>query len=216
MKKFFWFLVSFGAFALLVWMLLPSWGGWQNVTVWTGDGQKLNVRYADRPCVYVGFPHAKGFYLSSGETAVQVRIGESQEYTFNIDQELDVVAVQLFDQAIYLVFMAEYQPGRGMLVYQSDDKSFRRIDAAKLPPQIAFPNLTERADVARGIITSESANDVPPPEFYDTLSAWMWSQMVTNKAVLAEGLDTDAVDQFWSKWRKEIAKQMAIERPLSN
>ncbi|HEY1084767.1 MAG TPA: hypothetical protein VGE29_21055, partial [Prosthecobacter sp.] len=158
---------------------------------------------------------AEGFYLSCGATAVQVQVGEREEYLFNTDQELNLVGAHTFDRVVYLIFIAEYQPGRGVLVYQGNGKSFRHLGTDQLPPQIAFPNLTERAETARRLIASEPASDVPPPEFYYTLSAKMWSQMLTNKAVLAEGIHTEAVDRFWSKWRKEIAKQMSQTQPLA-
>lgn len=201
------FLVTLAVVGCVIRFWFPSWEPSQRETVFTSDGKRLNVVCAVLPCVYVAPRHASGIYLRSGATRVDVERDGRSSLSFSADEELSLFAVHQLVDAVYLIFMAEYKPERGFLAFTSSaGESFRPIAVNSLPPQIAYPNFGSRVAATHQILNS---NAQPPAEFYHMKTAWLWSQIATNKSVAAENMNVEAVDKFWGAWATKFADQMS-------
>ena len=200
-------LIALAVAACSIRLLLPSWQPSQDATAATSGGKKLSVSFKSKPCVYVGPRHASGIYLSSGATQLDVELWDGRRLSFAADEELGLFAVHELDNKVYLVFTAEFKFERGFVAFaaKADENLFMPIAVNTLPPQVAYPNFGSRVMITRQTM---AVHELPPPEFYHTKTAWLWSQIASNKSVAAESLNVDEVDKFWVAWAAKLASQM--------
>jgi hypothetical protein len=176
-------------------------------TVRTGSRQWVVVmRVYER--VYVGLPHGAGWYLSKGKTQIEGVSGR-QRWDFQADEELDLVGFHEVEDGILLICLAHYRPERGFLAFHSSEGGdFAPISLAEVPPRAAFANFGSRGKTARGFFDGAESGAGPPEGFYDSTTAWLWSQMATNQPVLGNQLSMEAVRECWKKWSPVIAEEI--------
>ena len=184
-----------------------SWDESSTEVLTTGHST-VEVTVSTRECLYAGWPHAKGIYLSSGATQVSLKTDAGKIYRFNSNEELRLVGVHFHGDAPFLVFVAHYEPARGFLAFAYQDHAFEAIDLAQLPPESAFANIGSRGATARRLFATSPLPSAPPGEFYETATAWLWSQMMTGKPVLVAGMDRNAVKACWAQWAIPIAESI--------
>lgn len=164
-----------------------------------------DLKITARERLYVGYPHVKGWYLDKGHTAISFNLNHALKFTFALEEELQLIGLHVLGGEVYLIFIAEYMPERGFLVFRSDKGSFVEIPLPDLPAEIAFANIGTKGTTTKNFLSVRPLPEQPPDEFYDTATAWLWSQMNTGDAVLSQGLNRSSVNERWKKWGSKIA-----------
>ncbi len=134
--------------------------------------------------IYAALPHMAGWYLSKGKTQVEITSG-SWRWSFDTNEELDLIGAHVVHDRVLLLFDSQYRPERGFLAFQAPvETSFTSLALNQVPPKLAFPNVGQRGRVARAFFDVSDLGAVPPDGFYDSATAWLWSQIKTNTPVL--------------------------------
>lgn len=197
-----------GALALLWWL----GRGVETVETVRSGSQDLAIISRVQERIYAGLPHMAGWYLSKGNTRVEIADGPRQ-WLFDADEELDLIGIHIIDDRLLLLFDARYRPERGFMAFQAmKDSSFSQLPLNQVPPEAAFPNFGPRGRIARGFFDVAELSAVPPDGFYDTSTARLWSQMATNVPVLGNQLSGEAVRERWKNWSPIIAGAIRVSK----
>lgn len=150
-------------------------------------------------------PHALGFYVRKGSTTVDLK-ADRQSYHFKLGEDLSLFGVHRVGSKLYLVFRAEYEPGRGYLAYQANEKGgFDAIAITALPAAAATPNCGSFKK-ERELLRAAHSID----ELLDTSTIRLWSQMATGKSSLSWGLNKAAAQKIWqtTEWRPSLQENV--------
>lgn len=193
---------------------LTAWFRWDVEVVETvrSGSREFVVDLRGKQCFYAGLPHMAGWYLSKGKTKVEIASGP-QRWSFEADEELDLVGVHEIKDGVLLLFVAQYRPERGFLAFHgSEESSFNPLPLVQVPPKAAFANFGSRGMTARSFFDVAEVSAMPPDGFYDSATAWLWSQMTTCKPVLGNQLAAEAVREHWKKWSPTIADEIRASK----
>ena len=193
---------------------LAAWFRWDVEVVETvrSGSREFVVELRGKERIYAGLPHMAGWYLSNGKTKLEIVSGP-QRWAFVADEELDLVGVHEIEDGLFLLFVAQYRPERGFLAFQgSEETSFTSLPLTQVPPKAAFANFGSRGMTARGFFDVAEVGTMPPNGFYDSATAWLWSQMATGKPVLGNQLAAEAVRDHWKKWAPIIAEEIRASK----
>lgn len=163
------------------------------------------VKSIVRHSLYTGYGHLNGSYLDRGLTTISFKDDKGAEFLFTKEEELELVGIHSNGGLFYLIFSAEYKPERGFLVYKTVGASFMEIPLTELPFEVAFANVGSKGMNAKRFF-SIPVPAQPSIDFYETATAWLWSQMTTGAPVLGQrSLDIAAIDKVWKMWARSIA-----------
>ena len=164
---------------------LVAWFRWdvEDIETVRSGSRDFSIVLREKVRFYAGLPHMAGWYLSKGKTKVEIASGP-QRWSFEVDEELDLVGVHEIEEGLLLLFVAQYRPERGFLAFHSsEESSFNPLPLAQVPPKAAFANFGSRGITARSFFDVAEVSAMPPDGFYDSATAWLWSQMTTCKPV---------------------------------
>lgn len=146
-------------------------------------------------------PHALWFYVRKGFTSVDLKTSD-KSYHFQLGEELSLFGVHRIGSKFYLVFRAEYEPGRGFLAYQNNGKGgFDNIPITTLPAAAATPNCGSFKRERELLRTAHEMDEIVGTETFS-----LWSQMATGKSSLSWSLDKNGAQKIWqaNEWRPSL------------
>lgn len=193
---------------------LGAWFRWdvEDIETVRSGSREFLIVLRGKECFHAGLPHMAGWYLSKGKTKVEIASGP-QRWSFVNDEELDLVGVHQIEDGLLLLFVAQYRPERGFLAFHgSEESSFTPLPLVQVPPKAAFANFGSRGITARSFFDVAELSALPPDGFFDSSTAWLWSQMATGKPVLGNQLAAEAVREHWKKWSPIIAEEIRASK----
>lgn len=163
------------------------------------------VKSIVRHSLYTGYGHLNGSYLDRGATKVSFKDDKGAEFAFTREEELELVGIHSNEGQFYLIFSAEYKPERGFLAYKTLGTSFVEVPLTELPFEVAFVNVGSKGVNAKRFFSPPTPSR-PSIDFYETATAWLWSQRVTGLPVVGQrSLNIAAIDNVWKMWAQTIS-----------